>query len=634
MRLALVTAVAVATCCAVTALAAGPRPGTASAGTASAGTARTVATTAAAGPSASAAGDPGLGGLPAVAASPPPDPADPPAPVSPPAATSSPASRACGTLPTVSEAAVAQIMAGRLTIAPFPAATVDPAANGTVNWTLNPFGNPTWAQDFRSGGWIEDLIAAWQAGGPSARVYRARAARITASWLRAIPASGRDPQTLVCLAQAFPGQAWIQDQIPPTVNYYAAHWMGAWNHGLLQDIKLLRIGCAYPPAAFGGAALRWRRTAVAQLTAAFGPNRLGPAIDAQGAVNEQATLYADFVYNLWQTALPQLAACGYRLPGWITARIAKLPAFIGAATEPDGDLVQIGDTYVERPAVSPPGGSLVAVYRAGYIFGRSGWTPAASFYSLRFGPGRQVHGHDDHLGLTYYARGRNLIVDAGHTGYENTPYRAWLRSPEAASTLVLPGVPFAGAAATSLVADTIGRYGQFYELDDTAFGGDPRYRSVYVSQRPDLIVVFDRASGAPSYQQLWHLDPALRVTSLSRAAAVASAPGTSLSLLQVRLPGQVIPPGSTQVIRGQTNPYQGWVSQQMLQRTPADVVSMTRTGPSAAMLTLIVPTAPGTRVAYSISGPPAGPYRLRVTAGPAVATFTVTASGVITQTST
>jgi hypothetical protein len=525
-------------------------------------------------------------------------------------------------------------MAGRLTIAPFPAATIDPGRSGDVNWSLNPFDNPTWGQDFRSGGWIEELVAAYLAGGPQADAYQARARQLAAGWLKALPASGRDPQTLVCIAQAFPGQPWINDQIPPTVNYYAAHWMGAWNHGLMQDVKLLRIGCGYPAGAFGGAALRWRQTAVAQLTAAFEPNRLGPAIDAQGAVNEQATLYEDFVYHLWRTALPELAACGYRLPGWITARIARLPAFLGSATEPDGDLVQLGDTYVERPATSPRGSALVAVYpQAGYVFGRSGWTAAASFYSLRFGPGREIHGHEDHLGLTYYALGRDLIVDAGHYGYTATPYRAWLQSPEAASTLVLPGVPFSGAAASALVADQIGRYGQFYELSDTAFDGDPRSRSVYVSQRPDLIVVFDRAvggSGTSTYEQLWHLDPALSVTSVGPSSAVASAPGTTLTLAQVALPGQVIPVGSTQVIRGQTDPYQGWVSHQMLQRLPADVVTMTRSGPSAAILTVLVPTAPGTRVTYSVSGPPAGPYRLRVTVGATVSWYTITADGAIT----
>jgi Heparinase II/III-like protein len=550
----------------------------------------------------------------------------PPSPVARPP---SPAARACGSLPAFDKATADEIMAGQVTFAPFPAATIDPNRDGDIDWQLDPFHHPTWVSDFQSGTWIEMLVSGYFAGGPGAKAYRARAKAITLTWLRGVPLSVRYPGTLICISEAFPGQAWIQDQIPPTVDYYATHWMGAWNHGLKQDLELLQIGCAYPAGAFGGAALSWRQTAVAQMISAFEPNRLGPSIDAQGAVNEQATLYEDFVYSLWRAGLPKLAACGYRLPAWIMARIAKLPAFLGYATEPDGDLVQIGDTYVERPKTSPRQPNLVAVYSAGYVFGRSSWGPDASFYSLRFGIGRQVHGHDDHMSLTYYARGRDLIVNAGHTGYEVTPYRTFLRSPEASSMLVMPGVPFDAAAYTSLVSDRIGRDGQFYEFFDTAFGGDPRYRSVYVSQQPDLVLVFDRASGASEYQQLWHLDPALRVTQVTTSSAIATAPGTRLELLQIPLPGQVIPPGSTSVVRGQVNPYQGWVSHQMLQRIPADVVEMTRTGPSAAILTLIVPTAPSATVSTALSGPPAGPWQLRVRAGSATATFTITADGMI-----
>ena len=541
----------------------------------------------------------------------------------------SPAARACGPLQGFDKAAADELMAGRLTIAPFPAVTIDPHRDGDINWQLDPFDHPTWFGDFQSGGWIEMLVSGYLAGGPGAQAYQARAKAITMSWLRGVPVSIRDPGTLICLSEAFPGQPWIQDQILSSVDYYATHWMGAWNHGLKQDLELLRIGCGYPAQAFGGAVLRWRQTAVRQMIAAFEPNRLGPEIDTQGAVNEQATLYEDFVYYLWQHGLPELAACGYRLPGWIMARIARLPAFIGNATQPDGYLVQIGDTYVERPLISPRQPHLVAVYAAGYVFGRSGWGPGASFYSLRFGPGRQVHGHDDHMSLTYYARGRNLIVNAGHTGYENTPYRAYLRSPEASSVLVMPGVPFDQSAPTSLVSDQLGRYGQFYEFFDTAFGGNPRYRSVYVSQRPDLVLVLDRAWGSDEYQQLWHLDPALRVTRLGRSYALASARGTELLLQQIPLPGQVIPPGSTQVVRGQIRPYQGWVSHQMLQRIPADVVTMTTNAPRAAMLTLIVPAAPGTPTSTAITGPPGGPYQLRVRVGATAASFSITARGVI-----
>jgi hypothetical protein len=122
-------------------------------------------------------------------------------------------------------------MAGRLTIAPFPAVTIDPHWDGDINWQLDPFGHPTWSGDFRPGGWIEMLVSGYLAGGPGAQAYRARAKAITMSWLRGVPVSVRDPGTLICISDAFPGQPWIQDQIVSSVDYYAAHWLGAWNHG-------------------------------------------------------------------------------------------------------------------------------------------------------------------------------------------------------------------------------------------------------------------------------------------------------------------------------------------------------------------------------------------------------------------
>jgi hypothetical protein len=559
------------------------------------------------------------------------------------------AAKACGRLPAFSARTAAEIMAGRLTISPWHAVTIDPHRDGDPNWSLDPFDDPTWVQTYQSGTWIETLIAGYLDGAPGAAAYRARAKALLLSWIRNVPIAARDALTLICSSEAFGGQSWIEDQIPPMVNYQAAHWMGAWNHGLKQDLQLLDIGCAYPAGAFGGQARHWRQVADQQMLASFAPNPLGPVVDAQGATNEQATGYANFTYGLWTQAEQRLAVCGYSMPSWIKSRIALMPMFVAQATQPDGKLVQIGDTYVEPPRSSPgtplqyagtrgrdgtPPTQRVAVYRAGYVFGRSTWRPfgSSSFYSLRFGPGRQVHGHEDHMSLTYYARGRNLLVNAGHYGYQNTPYRAYLLSPEASNVLVMPGVPFASSAPTYLTRQVIGTNGQFFEFSDTAFHGNPRDRSVYVSRDPDLVLVFDRASGAASYQQLWHLDPDLTVTKVSRSYAIATAPGTQLEIRQIPLPGQVIRPGSTQVIRGQTNPYQGWVSEQMLQRIPAPVIAMTRMGPSAAMLTLIAPSGPGVSVSAAITQRPGGWYRLRVDLGGRSVSFLISSGGYIEQT--
>jgi hypothetical protein len=297
-----------------------------------------------------------------------------------------------------------------------------------------------------------------------------------------------------------------------------------------------------------------------------------------------------------------------------------MPAFLAAATQPDGNLVQIGDTYVEQPPSGlPQPRPLVSIYRAGYVFGRDQWGPDGTFYSLRFGPGRQVHGHDDHMSVTYYSRGRNLIVNAGHTGYEVSSYRSYIQSPEAASTFIAPGQKFRPSAPTTLIADSLTAAGQYYQFSDYAFGG-PRNRSVYIRDRPGFMLVLDRSAQAHTYQQLWHLDPGLTVSRVTASSATATAPAiaatasspafpaTALVITRIPLPSQAIGSGSTTVVKGQVKPYQGWVSHQQLQRTPAPVVIMTSKGTGAklstSMLTLIAATAPGTPVTASVASRP------------------------------
>jgi hypothetical protein len=69
------------------------------------------------------------------------------------------------------------------------------------------------------------------------------------------------------------------------------------------------------------------------------------------------------------------------------------------------------------------------------------------------------------------------------------------------------------------------------------------------------------------------------------------------------------------------------VSHAALQRIPAPVVTMTRTGRSAAILTLIAPTAPGVPVTAAVSGASRGWYRLRVQIGGRQLSFLISASG-------
>jgi hypothetical protein len=265
--------------------------------------------------------------------------------------------RACGSPRPFARAAAEEIMAGRLTIAPFAAVAVDPDRDGAVDWSLDPFHHPTWKKAFESAGWIAPLVDGYLAEnrrpGGRAAAYRERAKALLRGWLRDVPTSGRSPGTLVCAARAFPGESWIEDQIPRQVDFYAAHWEGPWNHGLRRNLEVLRIACAYPASAWGGRPLRWRSMTRRQMAEAFEPNRLGPAVDRQGAANEQSTGYTKFSYGWWARAGRQPADCGAALPGEITARVGRMPVFLAHATQPDGRLVQLGDTYATTPGTVP-----------------------------------------------------------------------------------------------------------------------------------------------------------------------------------------------------------------------------------------------------------------------------------------
>jgi len=73
------------------------------------------------------------------------------------------------------------------------------------------------------------------------------------------------------------------------------------------------------------------------------------------------------------------------------------------------------------------------------------------------------------------------------------------------------------------------------------------------------------------------------------------------------------------------------VSRAQNRRTRAPIVTMTRGGASAAMLTLIAPTAHGVRVKASIAAVGGDRYRLHVTIGSQVLSFLVTSEGQIRQ---
>jgi hypothetical protein len=512
-----------------------------------------------------------------------------------------------------------------------------PIGTGDIDWGLDPYQHPTWEARFRDLGWVEPLLHQAD-GGPA---YRERAAAIIQDFVADNPATDPTPRalawdstivakraaTLVCATEALGEPTWLSTAMAEHAQALTLDWSGSWNHGVVEARTLLALGCLTTNDA-------WTQIASARLASSFldgtlgtapgsSARDLGPAIAPDGTTNDQAVGYGTYTYRQWAHTAMELASCGAPVPPALTERLPLLLQFLADATMPDGHLVPLGDTYADATAPGAVGtpaeyasslgtrgtapDQLVRVYPGGYVFGRSGWGTqrpfgAESFYSLRFGPGRQVHGHNDHQAITWYAGGRQLLVDSGHNGYLANLYRSYLQASRAHNVLDVPDAQFDSSATTALLRQDVRPGAQFFEVTDTAYGVR-RTRGTLFLQQPDALVVLDRVSGGDSqrYDQLWHLDPGLTVVENAPAVVRAeAADGTGLALIRVPVAGAATGPSSTDVRRGERDPIQGWISRALRDRERSSVVSFSQTVREPTFLTVILLTQRGAPVSAEL----------------------------------
>ncbi|KAB2376040.1 heparinase II/III domain-containing protein [Actinomadura montaniterrae] len=555
----------------------------------------------------------------------------------------------------------AEVRAGRFRVP--GAAPVRVAAGTDVDWGLDPYDDRTWQLWFHSLEWLGGLIDAYARTGDRAALDTATG--IARDWLAANdhPARfGRDRRdaiaegtkfrlaTLVCLRKYATGR-WLDDAIAAHAEWLARpeHYSGPWNHGTDESMILMAAGCAIGRDDLAG--LGRDRL----LGAIFHPpGGALPAVDAEGAGNEQSAHYAVYNRGRWRLTLRVMRGCGRPAPAPIAHRLALMDEFIAFQTTPGGDLLQIGESYAAKASAiaSPGGGPLeyvatqgrkgtrpadrARVYRAGYVMGRSGWGGGARAfademsYTARFGPGRYAHGQDDHMELTFHALGRDILVPSGHIGYSDKAWRAWLASPEAHSTLVVRGVPFREDAATALTAHRFRRGADTFRFSDTAFTGTTRTRSVLAASDPDALVVLDGVdSAAPGtgrpVEQLWHL-PAAYTAVPDGTGAVATAGRLRVHFLRIPLPGTAAPqPG--RVVRGSLSPPQGWTVPSERTTVPAPVVSLPALGPHVRMLTLIAPVRGTERPRVRTRALPDGGVRVEASFSRRVLVFEAASGG-------
>ncbi|MEV0230453.1 heparinase II/III family protein [Nonomuraea sp. NPDC050786] len=463
-----------------------------------------------------------------------------------------------------------------------------------INWGASPYRNRSWEFVFQSLRWMGTLVVAYENSGEQR--YLDRATEIAKDWVanNRRGARGTKPyawkdhpvslrtQPLLCLSMHVK-ESWLKDSLTDHAKLLSDSrlYKKGHNHGMDQDIALMGIGCRYGRKDWANLASR-RLTGTVKLD-----------VDSQGALMEQAPRYAVYVYDRLQVAMTNMKACGRKVPGEIAKRAEALKDFVAHATMPNGYMAPLGDGTAETEPKMDTGTPKqeVKAYRAGYVFGRTAWgKPESAYYSIRFGPGLKFHGHEDHLGVTYYAQGRNILVDGGFHSYEKSAYRYWTLSPEAHNVPTVVGARFRPRTSSKLAGTKYGKDRQSFKLTDKAYGVS-RTRSVLVNHGEDLMAVRDTASGGKKIQNLWRFDQSLKLISNGGGKVVLGDGKFKVTLLQFGASCERV--GGQKVERGGKL---GWVSPTYLSKNPTNVV----VSPAAkSLLTVIVPGTDSPKVSCS-----------------------------------
>lgn len=408
-----------------------------------------------------------------------------------------------------------------------------PVGKSDIDWTVDPNRSPSWLIQFHGLAWVRGLLDHFRMTGDAvsfqqalavlrdhARDNRPGAPTHRSAWTD--HAVSLRLTTYACFAAVAPvpadllpvfeqAAAW---QLTPR-NYRARH-----NHGLMQNISLVRLGCEVGRLDWIDGA--WSRMA----------SDLRAAVDDQGANNEQSSWYALFNVTQWELGLASVADCGTMFAKTPTAReviarVGQLHGFVQHLTQPDGLLAVIGDTTADKAGLLDrtdlPLGSL---YRAGYATGRSAWgDPKAMHWTLRFGPARDKHGHEDHMSVTYYVDGGRVLTEGGHAGYDQGADRDYIRSPLAHNAPIVPGERFRPGVVTPLLNHTTTPERTLVTVKDDAYGTS-RSRSLVAATRERMLATFDRGGGGPVITP-WLVDPALTATVVAPGKVLLTGPRTA-----------------------------------------------------------------------------------------------------------
>ena len=387
------------------------------------------------------------------------------------------------------------------------------------------------------------------------------------------------------------------------------------NHLLREANGLAHLSTAFPEF---DTSEGWWETAATRLHGA-----LEEQVNADGSHYELCTPYQVLALEEFAYAVELFRGQNDHRSQFMTGRLAAMFGALAALTRPDGSLPMIGDGYfpagfdwgemlseaatnLNDPSLAfiatggrdgtAPAADSVAVPDAGWYVMRDTWRATGKYLLFESGPFGGHHGHEDKLNVEVFALGTAFLVDPGTYTYNiNDPERDFFVSSRAHNTLVVTGLSQVrrwnpkhrrarvasgphgtwqtGSVFDFASADYEDGYGDYHlRAGDRSIiaQGVVHHRHVLFVKPDYWIIVDDVSSLHPrSFEILFHAGIDVRATSGPRQLTRLASPRGDAMLAIIPEPTECEGP---EIVRGRTDPLQGWVSERRYDKQPADTV--------------------------------------------------------------
>jgi heparinase II/III-like protein len=312
------------------------------------------------------------------------------------------------------------------------------------------------------------------------------------------------------------------------------------NHGVKANLCLIRAS-----GVFGVSS--WRTTAIARI------EYEAPLVfTPKGTTWEQSSMYQQVNVTLWNQAATVLGSDP--VADTIRTHTRRGRAVYQWMTEPDKSIVQIGDSDKRIGGSNTGSGVSFRDDQTGWVIGRWSWTdPLTDYYTVRYGPPRRAHGHEDRGGVTWSTLGVRVLVGPGRYNYDpSSPWFVWQRSG-ASHNVAIPGCCALNRYASAVVrASNLLWAAHAWSIDDALYGRTHN-RNININHSTRTLRVIDTFSGTDVFRQSWHLDPAWRFSARNTAGTWWRFTNPAGRVLTISTTGLF-----SSLKRAATSPIAGW----------------------------------------------------------------------------